>query len=464
MTSEVRAAPRRGSPRWWRQHPRAADTAVCAAFALCALLTVALFTIPAVIWYNYPPGSPMANRVTVLGVVVAVAGTAMLRWRRRFPVPVALGFAVLALVSLLLTAGSGVTTIGLALATYAVAASRSSITAWTLAIATWAVLSVAHWNLLSVTYLDLMGLGWLQTRPGHLQNPPGGLTPEQWTGTELAPVTSDPVKVTAVVTIAALLLLAVALGTNARLRRQREDAQRERERTLRREEQQNALLARVTERTHIAREVHDVIAHSVSVMVALADGAGAVAATSPEEARVAMREVSQTGRAALADMKRVLLALDDAPAATGDDEDLATMVSRFRLAGLPVTATGLDTALPEAAIALAARRILAESLTNVLRHAPGADEVSVAVGHSEEVVTIEVTNGAGGDTTAVEKLGAGRGLTGMRERAELLGGTVDAGPVPGGGWRVAATLPARAPRSEPAERAEPAVAAQGGHA
>ena len=93
-------------------------------------------------------------------------------------------------------------------------------------------------------------------------------------------------------------------------------------------------------------------------------------------------------------MKRVLLALDDAPAATGDDEDLATLVSRFRLAGLPVTATGLDTALPEAAIALAARRILAESLTNVLRHARDTEEVRVAVAHSDEVLTIAVVNSA----------------------------------------------------------------------
>lgn len=440
MTSELSTTP----PRWWRRGPRAADAAVCVAFALCALLTVALFAVPAVIWYNYPPGSPMAHRVTVVGIVVAVAGTLMLRWRRHLPVAIALAFAVLALVSLLLTAGSGATTIGLALAMYAVAASRTSITAWTLTVVTWAILSLAHWNLLSITYLDLMGLGWLETRPGHLQSPPGGLTPEQWTGTELAPVTSDPVKVTAVVTIAALLLLAVALGTNTRLRRQRAENQRDRERTLRREEQQRAMLSRATERTHIAREVHDVIAHSVSVMVALADGAGAVAATSPGEAKVAMQEVSQTGRAALADMKRVLLALDDAPAATGDDEDLATTVSRFRLAGLPVTTTGLETAMPEAAIALATRRILAEALTNVLRHARGADEVRVAVAHSGEVVTIEVTN-SGGGTTAVGQLGAGRGLTGMRERAELLGGTVEAGPVPGGGWRVAATLPVRAP-------------------
>jgi signal transduction histidine kinase len=438
--------PEGSSPRvrwWWRRHPRGTDAAVCLAFALCALLTVALFMIPSVIWYTYPPGSPMALRVTVMGAVVAVAGTGLLWWRRRFPITVAFGFVALALLSLLLTGGSGAAAIGLALAAYAVAASRGSLITWAVVVAAWAVMAVTHVNLLSVSYVDLMGLGWLETQPGHLAHPPGGLTPETWTGTELAPVTSDTVRLSAVITIAALLLLAVALGTNARLRRQHAENQRERERTLRREEQQRALLTRATERTHIAREVHDVIAHSVSVMVALADGATAVAATSPEEAQVAMREVSQTGRAALADMKRVLLALDDAPAATGDDEDLATTVSRFRLAGVPVTATGLDTAVPQAAIALALRRILAESLTNVLRHAPGAEEVSVAVERSDEAVMIEVTNSASGGSTAVGQLGAGRGLTGMRERAERLGGTVEAGPVARGGWRVGAVLPMR---------------------
>lgn len=434
MTSE-----RTGSAGW---HKRlSADVVVCASFTLVSLLTVALFAVPEVIWYTYPPGSAMAHRVTVMGLVVAVLGTAALWWRQRFPVAVALGFAALAIVSLLLTGGSGATTIGLALAMTAVASSRRPWTTWSTALGAWLAVAVFTWQVLSVNYINLMGLA----RTGiaaDLDRPPGSWTPEMWTGTELAPVTSEEIRLTAVVTVAAMLLLAIAIGTSARLRVQREVAQEERERTLRREEQHAAQLARATERTHIAREVHDVVAHSVSVMVALADGAGAVATTSPQEAQVAMREVSQTGRAALADMKRVLLALTDAPAASGDDEDLATIASRFRLAGLPVASSGLQTPLPEAAVALATRRIVAESLTNVLRHAPDADEVSLAVGYDGDVVTIEVTNSASA-STAPERSGAGRGLRGMYERTELLGGTVDAGPVPGGGWRVAATLPMR---------------------
>lgn len=430
--------------RWWRR-PRTADVVVCLSFALLALLTVVFFAVPEVIWYNYPPGSPMAHRVTVVGIVVAVLGTAALWWRRRFPVAVASGFAVLAIVSLLLTGGSGATTIGLALAMTAVASSRLARTTWSIALATWLAVTVFTWQLLSVNYVDLMGLPRTAIRPD-LDHPPGPWTPEMWTGTELAPVTSEDIRLTSVVTVAAMLLLAVAVGTNARLREQRVMAQRERDRTLRREEQQGALLTRATERTHIAREVHDVVAHSVSVMVALADGADAIAASSPDEARTAMREVSQTGRAALADMRRVLTALADPVPDPTEGDDLDTVVRRFRLAGLPVTTSGLATPIPDAAAAFATRRIVAESLTNVLRHAPSAASVSVAIELVDAVVQIEVRNGVA-RSTAADDLGSGRGLTGMRERVAILGGTVSAGPQPDGGWRVTASLPCRSPGS-----------------
>src|SRR5690606_41498980 len=85
--------------RSWLARPRRAEAVVCACFAAVALLTVALFALPSVIWYSHPPGSPMASRVAIVGIVVAVLGTAALWWRRRFPVTVAAGFVVLALVS-----------------------------------------------------------------------------------------------------------------------------------------------------------------------------------------------------------------------------------------------------------------------------------------------------------------------------------------------------------------------------
>src|SRR5690606_41996243 len=169
----------------------------------------------------------------------------------------------------------------------------------------------------------------------------------------------------------------------------------------------SAAMPRHPERTPRARGVRDVGAHGVSVMVAMADGAGAAAATSPAEAQSAMREVAQTGRAALADMKRVLTALADAPAAD-DGDDLATMVARFRLAGLPVVTSGLDAVPAEATVALACRRIVAESLTNVLRHAPGTQNVRVAVVRDGGDVVVEVVNGPGtGDGGCYD--GTGRG-------------------------------------------------------
>jgi signal transduction histidine kinase len=177
-------------------------------------------------------------------------------------------------------------------------------------------------------------------------------------------------------------------------------------------------------------------------MVALADGADAAFERAPDRSREALRQVARTGRSALADMQRVLGALSPAP---GDgteptEVDLSTVVERFAVTGVPVTATGLDTALPQdTAVRLAVLRILGEALTNVLRHAPGATSVEVAVRRTPRTVEVEVLDGGG--TRAGSGGGTGRGIVGMRERAALLGGHVEAGPRPDGGWRVHAVLP-----------------------
>src|SRR5690606_39101212 len=173
------------------------------------------------------------------------------------------------------------------------------------------------------------------------------------------------------------------------------------------------LMARSAERTTIAREVHDVVAHSISVMVALADGAGAVASRSPDQAQEAMREVSATGRSALADMRRVLAALEEAAPDPGDETaDLAAVVDRFRAAGLPVTATGLDVHVT-GPVALAVRRIVGEALTNALRHAPGTPRVVLTVLRTADAVEIEVLDdGPRGGAPEVPTQGSGRGLVG----------------------------------------------------
>jgi signal transduction histidine kinase len=193
--------------------------------------------------------------------------------------------------------------------------------------------------------------------------------------------------------------------------------------------------------------MHDIVAHSVSVMIALSDGAGAALDRAPDRSREALLELSRTGRAALADMQRVLGVFDppeeDASRAeptAPTETDLRTIVDRYRAAGLPLTATGLDVALPaDTSVRLALVRIVSEALTNVLRHAPGTGSVEVVVRRSASLVEVEVLDEGG--TRPVEGGGTGRGVPGMRERAALLGGRVDVGPRTGGGWRMHVVLP-----------------------
>jgi signal transduction histidine kinase len=255
-----------------------------------------------------------------------------------------------------------------------------------------------------------------------------------------------------------LSLVAIAIGTSVRNRRLHVAALVDRANALAVEREQGAQLAAAAERARIAREMHDVVAHSLSVMIALADGAGAALDRAPDRAREALDELSGTGRAALADMRRVLGALRDPgaptdPGAPLDPQpgslDLGRLVERFRTAGVPVRWTSTGPPLPpDAGLQLAVYRIVQESLTNVLRHAPGSARVEVVVASAPGRVDVTVTDagspaggsgGAGGAAGTGSAAGSGRGLIGMRERAAVYGGRVEAGPHDGG-WRVHAAL------------------------
>lgn len=227
---------------------------------------------------------------------------------------------------------------------------------------------------------------------------------------------------------------------------------------------QAARLGSVTERNRIAREMHDVVAHSLTVMVALSDGAAVVVRKDPGRAGEVLAELSRTGRTALTDMRRVLGVLrDDARdnAAAGqatreplaDSASLGKLLDGFRAAGLPVHYSHTGPALPEdVAFQLTVYRIVQESLTNVLRYGRALSRVDVQVVRDDSTVTIDVFDdgrgtvdppapaGAGPGTGAPGRLGTGQGLNGMKERAGIYGGTVEAGPAPGGGWRVRAVL------------------------
>jgi signal transduction histidine kinase len=193
------------------------------------------------------------------------------------------------------------------------------------------------------------------------------------------------------------------------------------------------------ERERIARELHDIVSHNLSVMVALADGAG----YAPELAPAAMRQIAGTGRQALTEMRRFLgvLRADDPDAERHPVPDIAALsalAAQVRAAGLPtVLAVGGEVAEVPAAAQLTVYRLVQEALTNTLTHAPSGTRAEVRVRCSAAEVAVEVTD----DGPAAKVSGAGHGIAGMRERVAGYGGTLSAGPLPGGGWRVAACLP-----------------------
>ena len=220
------------------------------------------------------------------------------------------------------------------------------------------------------------------------------------------------------------------------------------------ERDQQATIAVAAERTRIARELHDVVAHAVSVIVVQADGAGYAIRTDPDMAEAAVRTISATGREALTELRRLLDVL------RSDTEDRASRVPQPDVTALPdlaekVSAVGLPveldlrgelTTLP-AAVVLGIYRIVQESLTNTLKHAGTGANASVRVERVGGLVEVEVDDNGSGHGGPHGLVSGGNGLIGMRERASVLGGTLTAGQSPRGGWQVRAILPVSAPES-----------------
>ncbi|GAB3542759.1 hypothetical protein GCM10027403_35940 [Arthrobacter tecti] len=234
---------------------------------------------------------------------------------------------------------------------------------------------------------------------------------------------------------------AVAMGAGMTVRRERKH-----ENELRDWADRNAELASANERNRIAREMHDVVAHSLSVMVALSDGAAVVMKRDQDRARQVLTELSATGRTALADMRRVLGVLREAPdaaplaplPATGS---LASLLDGFRAAGLPIRVQLSGPGLPgDPAFELTVYRIIQESLTNVLRYGKAVTAVDVAIARVGSTVKVRVSDDGRGAMEPAASIGTGQGIAGMRERAAIYGGTVKCGPGPSGGWVVNAAL------------------------
>lgn len=385
----------------------------------------------------FTPGSPAGERFVTTWLAGTAAGALVLVGRNRWPLAVTGTLTALAVVSLALGQVLGVLGFCLAWALHAVAARHSARTAWAAGAAVLVLVSgaVLRWQVIGLAEVLL----WSDEIPAT-----DGF-PYQWLA---EPDPSAGRRSWTVFLLLALLVLGGVTGAGAQARRLHAQDLAERYAALARERDASAALARSAERARIAREMHDIVAHSVSVMVALSDGAASALDRAPDASRRALAELSATGRDALADMRSVLGSLQPpelggrAPVIpTGPTEtDLHGVVDRFRAAGLPLTTSGLDVPLPaDTVLRLAVVRIVTEALTNVLRHAPGTPSVLLLLRRDDTTLEVEVVDAGG--VRAGDGGGAHLGLVGMRERAALLGGEVQAGPGDEGGWRLHVVLP-----------------------
>lgn len=275
-----------------------------------------------------------------------------------------------------------------------------------------------------------------------------------------------------------VVLTAWAFGDVVRNRRLAVRALEDRAHRLEVQSRQERELAAADERSHIAREMHDIVAHSLQVIISQADGARYAAAAKPALAVTALETIGQTGRSALADMRQLLGVLRETgetvagvPGVTDDDArrpaavvaspdgrgtrlppgrrpqprlaDLPALVETMRLSGLEVSLLETDTprrALP-AGGELAAYRIVQEALTNTLRHGGPDADAFVTLAWTARGLDLQIDDDGCGAAADPATRGSGQGLRGAAERAALFGGTLETGPRVGAGYRVSAHLP-----------------------
>jgi signal transduction histidine kinase len=249
-------------------------------------------------------------------------------------------------------------------------------------------------------------------------------------------------------TVSLLAVFALLIGMAFHERNRRNAELEERADRLERERDSEARAAVAEERTRIAREMHDVVAHSLSVMVVQAEAAEAMLDTDPERARRPLVAVQDTGRGALSELRRMLGVLremaEEGPALAPQPglAGLDGLVEQVTAAGLPVSVRVEGTPFPlPPGIDLSAFRIVQEGLTNALKHAgPARAEVLVRYGDRELELRVS-DDGVGAASANGKPDGGGHGLVGMRERVAVYGGRLEAGPRPEGGFAIAARLP-----------------------
>ncbi|MES4891850.1 sensor histidine kinase [Streptomyces sp. NPDC096012] len=344
------------------------------------------------------------HRVRLDGVAVALVLAASLLplWRQRHPVPVVFGTAAAALAYLALGYPYGPVFLTVAVACFSAVVAGRRRAAWAAVGLLWAGHALVALRL----YRSL---------------PPAG---------------DGRTSVTQEIVIATWVLAIVALSELARVRREqwaRERADRARAAGRRADE----------ERLRIARELHDVLAHSISVVNVQAGVGLALLDSDPEQARTALTTIKAASKEALGEVRQVLDTLRAPGAAPRTPAPglgrLPELVEQAATAGLTVEVEGEPPRLPPGAD-LAAFRIVQEALTNVVRHS-GSRHARVRLAHDSGALRLRIDDD--GPAAGTDAGGSGNGLAGMRERAAALGGTVEAGPRPDGGFRVLAVLPTR---------------------
>ena len=467
---------------WYLRHPMIVDISIAAGVIVYTLVTgIAFLLRPSSPVKTYPILPLALIAIALLGIALALRRRCPVwSWAAILLIPEVYQFAVLRffhftteqqLYATLGVSGMGLMSLPFALGT--IASHRRPAAAWTAGAISLAVLTAD----LSLT------------------------TPSMTVG-ELLRTT---------VILVLFILVGILVGFNARSARLRLKAMELRSTRMALASEQAALLAAAEERSRIAREMHDVVAHSLAVMITMADGAAATVERNPATAKQAMETLAEAGRSALADTRRLVgvlredpsVAAEQAPqspeppapsgespssarqhevrdlpvpefaplgtvtpvepsvpianlrqqatngagdrsrgdlplAPSPEQADITELVKRFVAAGVPVTYRWVGAALPaDKALQLTVFRIAQEALTNVLRYAPTTPAVSVDVERHIGTVVLTVDNDAAPGTRPMH--GSGKGLIGMRERASVYGGTVQAGPTPTG-WRVRAVL------------------------
>ncbi|MFW5420911.1 sensor histidine kinase [Nocardiopsis sp. CNT-189] len=313
---------------------------------------------------------------------------------------------------------------------------------WGLALVQWysGITVPGEFALFSALYHLIVRGSWWQGAAGLLLTVSGVGAAARW-----LPDTTLWGRTAIVLSLTGLAFVTVVLALIMRARRERIQALERETSLLRFQRDQQIQLVIAAERNRIAREMHDIVGHSLGVMVSLSEGAAFTAGVDPGQAAAAMRKAADTGREAIVDVRRVLGVLrEDADGAPGA-KSVADLVERAREAGLVIHFDQQgDMEELSASLRLCVLRIVQESLTNTRRHAGPRVEASVGIEISDAFVEVAITDtGAGGARppalSSAQRGGAG--LIGLRERVMIHGGELEAGPAPGSGWRIRARIP-----------------------